>query len=218
MKKRILIAVYLILVSSLFAGCSTEHFTAREYTAEGSLVQSINVDVRDRRIDVSVSNDDMVHIDYFESSKEGYDITLSSGVLTIEGISNKNWADFIGVKPSAENRRISIRIPAGILSSLDMNTTNENITIRDIAVSDSMSLSSNGGNVEFENLAVGKSLSMKSKNGNIKGSVLGGYDDFTINCDIKKGDCNLQNKDGGEKILNVSCNNGDETVNKFVDI
>lgn len=212
MKKRLLIAVYLILVSSLFAGCSTEHFTAREYTAEGSLVQSINVDVRDRRIDVSVSNDDMVHIDYFESSKEGYDITLSSGVLTIEGISNKNWADFIGVKPSAENRRISIRIPAGILSSLDMNTTNENITIRDIAVSDSMSLSSNGGNVEFENLAVGKSLSMKSKNGNIKGSVLGGYDDFTINCDIKKGDCNLQNKDGGEKILNVSCNNGDVNI------
>lgn len=212
MKKRLLIAVYLILVSSLFAGCSTEHFTAREYTAEGSLVQSINVDVRDRRIDVSVSNDDMVHIDYFESSKEGYDITLSSGVLTIEGISNKNWADFIGVKPSAENRRISIRIPAGILSSLDMNTTNENITIRDITVSDSMSLSSNGGNVEFENLAVGKSLSMKSKNGNIKGSVLGGYDDFTINCDIKKGDCNLQNKDGGEKILNVSCNNGDVNI------
>ena len=212
MKKRILIAVYLILVSSLFAGCSTEHFTAREYTAEGSLVQSINVDVRDRRIDVSVSNDDMVHIDYFESSKEGYDITLSSGVLTIEGISNKNWADFIGVKPSAENRRISIRVPAGILSSLDMNTTNENITIRDIAVSDSMSLSSNGGNVEFENLAVGKSLSMKSKNGNIKGSVLGGYDDFTINCDIKKGDCNLQNKDGGEKILNVSCNNGEVNI------
>ena len=212
MKKRLLIAVYLILVSSLFAGCSTEHFTAREYTAEGSLVQSINVDVRDRRIDVSVSNDDMIHIDYFESSKEGYDITLSSGVLTIEGISNKNWADFIGVKPSAENRRISIRIPAGILSSLDMNTTNENITIRDIAVSDSMSLSSNGGNVEFENLAVGKSLSMKSKNGNIKGSVLGGYDDFTINCDIKKGDCNLQNKDGGEKILNVSCNNGDVNI------
>ena len=212
MKKRLLIAVYLILVSSLFAGCSTEHFTAREYTAEGSLVQSINVDVHDRRIDVSVSNDDMVHIDYFESSKEGYDITLSSGVLTIEGISNKNWADFIGVKPSAENRRISIRIPAGILSSLDMNTTNENIAIRDIAVSDSMSLSSNGGNVEFENLAVGKSLSMKSKNGNIKGSVLGGYDDFTINCDIKKGDCNLQNKDGGEKILNVSCNNGDVNI------
>ena len=132
--------------------------------------------------------------------------------MTIEGISNKNWADFIGVKPSAENRRISIRIPAGILSSLDMNTTNENITIRDIAVSDSMSLSSNGGNVEFENLAVGKSLSMKSKNGNIKGSVLGGYDDFTINCDIKKGDCNLQNKDGGEKILNVSCNNGDVNI------
>ena len=212
MKKRLLIAVYLILVSSLFAGCSTEHFTAREYTAEGSLVQSINVDVRDRRIDVSVSNDDMVHIDYFESSKEGYDITLSSGVLTIEGISNKNWADFIGVKPSAENRRISIRIPAGILSSLDMNTTNENIAIRDIAVSDSMSLSSNRGNVEFENLAVGKSLSMKSKNGNIKGSVLGGYDDFIINCDIKKGDCNLQNKDGGEKILNVSCNNGDVNI------
>ena len=213
MKRNLLVLLLLIAMTSALSACDDEDlFVPMEYTVGMGDVQDVSIDVRDRRIEVSPSDDNQIHVYYFESSKEGYDITLSSGVLTIEGISNKNWADFIGVKPSAENRRISIRIPAGILSSLDMNTTNENITIRDIAVSDSMSLSSNGGNVEFENLAVGKSLSMKSKNGNIKGSVLGGYDDFTINCDIKKGDCNLQNKDGGEKILNVSCNNGDVNI------
>ena len=51
------------------------------------------------------------------------------------------------------------------------------------------------------------------KNGNISGTIAGGYDDFAIISEIKKGESNLPgNKDNGEKTLNVSCNNGDVDI------
>ena len=56
------------------------------------------------------------------------------------------------------------------------------------------------------------SISLNVKNGDINGSIIGGYDDFSIHCDIKKGNSNLPNIDGGDKTLDVSCNNGDVNI------
>ena len=35
------------------------------------------------------------------------------------------------------------------------------------------------------------------------------YEDYTINCTIKKGESNLVSNTGGGKLLNLDCNNGD---------
>lgn len=73
-----------------------------------------------------------------------------------------------------------------------------------------ISLNSNGGNIVCERVDVGKAISLTSKNGSISGSVIGGWDDFSISCTIKKGDCNLPElKEGGEKSFYANCNNGD---------
>ena len=51
------------------------------------------------------------------------------------------------------------------------------------------------------------------KNGDITGSILGSYDDYSINCQIKKGETNLPSKkDGGYKQLDVIVNNGDAKI------
>lgn len=82
-----------------------------------------------------------------------------------------------------------------------------------MAVTGSISLSSNGGNITFVNLEVENALSLTVKNGDISGTVIGSYDDFAIQSEIKKGESNLpDNKDGGEKKLNVSGNNGDVNI------
>ena len=47
----------------------------------------------------------------------------------------------------------------------------------------------------------------------ITGSILGSYDDYSINCQIKKGETNLPSKkDGGYKQLDVIVNNGDAKI------
>ena len=216
MKKIISLAVCLVLGTFVLAGCSDNNdpFTQKEYTVDATQIEEISIDVRDRQIEVSISEDDQIHIVYFENSKETYDIMVSDEkVLTMTSACNKEWTDYIGGKPSAENRKISLQIPDALLDTLTLSTTNEDISLPALVITGSISISSNGGNITFENLDVGNALYLTVKNGDIGGTVIGSYDDFAIQSEIKKGESNLpDNKDGGEKTLNVSCNNGDVNI------
>ena len=213
MKKIISLVLCLMLGGFVLAGCSdnSDPFTQEEYTADVSQIEEISVDVRDRQIEVSISEDDQIHIAYFENSKETYDIAVSDeNVLKMTSTSNKDWTDYIGGKPSAEDRKISLQIPDTLLENLTLSTTNEDITLSALAVTGSINISSNGGNISFGNLDVGSALTLNVKNGDISGAIVGSYDDFAIRSEIKKGGSNLpDHKNGGEKTLNVSCNNGD---------
>lgn len=216
MKKIILLAVCLVLGSFTLAGCSNnnEAFAQKEYTVNITQIEGISIDVRDRQIEVSVSEDEQIHIVYFENSKDAYDITVSNeNVLMMISADNKDWTDYIGGKPSAANRKISVQIPDALLDTLMLSTTNEDISLSVLSVTESISISSNGGNINFGNLDVGNALYLTVKNGDISGTVVGSYDNFTIQTDIKKGESNLpDNKADGEKTLNVSSNNGDVDI------
>lgn len=216
MKKIVLLVLCVVLGSFVLTGCSdnNDSFVQQEYTADISQIEEINVDVRDIQIEVSISDDNQIHIIYFENSKETYDITVSDeNVLMMSSVSNKDWTDYIGGKPSYQNRKIILQMPNALLETLTLSTTNENILVSTLAITGSIRISSNGGDISFENLEVGKSLDLVAKNGNISGTIIGSYDDFSIQSEIKKGESNLpDNKDGGEKTLNVSSNNGDVNI------
>lgn len=218
MKKTISLVSYLVFGSFILSGCSnsSEPFEEKSYTSDAR-INEINLDVRDREIEVSLSEDEQVHIQYYENSKEYYDISVSDkNLLTMASVNDKEWTDYIGVKPSAEDRKISLQIPDALLENLTLSTTNEDITLSALAVTGSINISSNGGNIGFVNLDVGGNLTLNVKNGDISGALVGSYDDFSIQSEIKKGESNLpDNKDGGKKTLNVSGNNGDVNI-KFV--
>ena len=214
MKKIISFALCLMLGSFALTGCSDsgEPFEQKSYTPD-TPVSEINLDAEDREIEVSLSQDGQVHLDYSENSKEYYEISVSDGVLTMTSASNKEWTDYIGVKSSDEDRKISLQVPDALLENLALSTTNEDISLPELAVTGSISLSANGGDIFFETLDVGSALTLKVKNGDISGSILGSCDDFAIQTEIKKGESNLPDqKDGGEKTLDVSCNNGDASI------
>lgn len=214
MKKTIILVLCVILSSFTLAGCSnSEPFEAKSYTPD-TQVNEINLNVRDREIEVMLSDDEDVHIQYSENSKEYYDISVSDdNVLTMVNASNKEWTDYIGGKPSTENRKIVLQVPTALLDTITLSTTNEDITLPALAVSDSINISTNGGNIDFESLDVGNTLTLISKNGDISGEIVGSYDDFSIQSEIKKGESSLpDNKEGGEKSLSVSCNNGDVDI------
>ncbi len=214
MKKIISLALCLVLGSFVLAGCSdsSEPFEEKSYTPD-TQVREINLDAEDREIEVSLSPDEQVHIEYWENSKEYYEIAVSDGVLTMTSASSKEWTDYIGVKSSDEGRKISLQIPDALLENLTLSTTNEDISLPELSVTGSVSISSNGGDISFETLDVGSALTLNVKNGDIFGTVVGSYDDFAIQTEIKKGESSLPDeKDGGEKTLNVSGNNGDVNI------
>ena len=214
MKKIISLALCLVLGSFVLAGCSdsSDPLEEKSYTPD-TQVREINLDAEDREIEVSLSPDEQVHIEYWENSKEYYEIAVSDGVLTMTSASSKEWTDYIGVKSSDEGRKISLQIPDALLENLTLSTTNEDISLLELSVTGSVSISSNGGDISFETLDVGSALTLNVKNGDISGTVVGSYDDFAIQTEIKKGESSLPDeKDGGEKTLNVSGNNGDVNI------
>ena len=188
-------------------------FKKKNFTPD-TQVNGINLDVRDREIEVVLSKDEQVHIQYSENSKEYYEISVSDGnLLTMVNASNKEWTDYIGGKPSAEDRKIVLQVPSALLDTVILSTTNEDVFLPVLAVTGSIDVSTNGGNITFENLDVGNTLTLTVKNGDISGTVAGSYDDFAIQSEIKKGDSNLpNNKESGKKMLNVTSNNGDINI------
>lgn len=215
MKKISSVVLFLILGSLILSGCSnsSQPFEEKNYTSDTE-IKEIRLDVRDREIEVSLSEDGKVHIKYYENSKEYYDISITEeNVLTMTSASDKEWTDYIGGKPSAQNRKISLQIPNALLKNLTLSTTNEDITLSALTVTQSINISSNGGNIAFGALSPGSALTLNVKNGNISGKIAGSYEDFAIQSEIKKGESNLpDNKDSGEKKLNVTCNNGDVSI------
>ncbi len=216
MKKIISITFCLIIICFVLTGCSNDStpFEERNYTSD-TQVSGINIDVKDRKVKVALSGDNQVHIQYFENNKEFFDISISDkNVLNMTSVTDKNWKDYIGKKPSAEYRKILLQIPNSLLETLTLSTTNESISISTLAVTKNVSITSIGGNITFDKLDIGNTLLLEVKNGNINGTILGSYDDFIIRSEIKKGDSNLPtNKENGEKTLSVSCNNGKVNIN-----
>lgn len=215
MKKIFCLAISLLLTAVIFTGCTDkkEEYEAYSYTSVET-VSSVSIDVRDRVIEVSPSEDDKVHIDCFESSKERYNISVSDGgALTMTITDNKEWFDYIGGKAPSDTRKIILKLPNGALDSLSISTTNEDISLMPMNVG-SITLESNGGNILFEKLNAESSVNLNAKNGNISGTIVGSYDDYSVFCNIKKGESNLPSeKEGGTKKLIVSINNGDVDVN-----
>ena len=166
MKKIISLALCLVLGVFALTGCSdnSEPFAEKSYTPD-TQVNAVNLDVEDREIEVSLSQDDQVHIDYSENSKEYYEISVSDGVLTMTSASDKEWTDYIGVKSSDEDRKISLQVPDALLETLTLSTTNEDISLPELAVTGSVSLSANGGDISFEALEVGSALTLSAKTG-----------------------------------------------------
>lgn len=215
MKKILTFIICLISVFSSFAGCSDNYppFEEKNYTSNEK-INSINIDVIDREVSVSTSSDEQIHIKYSENSKEYYDISVSDeNILYMSNAYNKEWNDYIGGKPSENDRKITIQIPDKLLDGMTISTTNEDVNISTLTIIGDVSISSNGGNINFERLDIDNSITLTVKNGNISGTIIGGYDDFEIRSEIKKGECNLpENKNGGEKTLSVSGNNGNINI------
>lgn len=212
--KKLLSLLFAAAAVALFTltGCAGDDtFTEKTYTSGESVVTSVSIDVSDRQIDIGISDDDTVRIDYFDGEKEYLNIAVQDGALTVKLVADKSFSDFIGTKAAAEYRKVTVRLPQTV-ESIAVSTTNETVKVSPLAIG-KVAISNNGGNIEIDKLDAKKSVELSAKNGSIKGSVVGGWDDYAIECEIKKGDSNLpESKSGGEKSLKAKCNNGDINI------
>ena len=215
MKKMLTLAaaiVCAVLALGAAGGCKNEeNFSEKSYSCAGESVQSVNIDVRDSAVEIAPSEDGTLRLEYFESESRAYEIALTDGTLAVTLAERDGLGGYFGVLPDARFRTLRLFLPDG-LRALSVSTTGEDITLAPLALSERIWLSANGGNIGFERLSA-REIGLNAKNGSITGSVVGGWDDFSIRCTVKKGESNLPAlKEDGANDLLVDCNNGDVTI------
>lgn len=213
MKKIFSCILLCALLLSLLSGCTAETFTEEHYTADPAQVAQIQLDLRDRQVEVIASTDGQIHLRYSQSDSEFYRIAEKDGVLTMTSESNRKWYQYFGLKTNESHRTVVLELPPEALDALAISTTNEDIRVSTLSVSDSISLSSNGGNITFDGLRAEGAISLTVKNGDIQGTILGSYEEYSIECAVKKGESNLtSNPNDAGKPLTISANNGDVAI------
>lgn len=196
----------------ILAGCSSESVTYEEksYSASVKEIQTITIDVNDRKIEVFPSESQEVRITYSESDKDFYNINLSEEKeLLMTATSDKDWKDYIGKKATKEARTIQIWLPDKLIENITLKTSNEEIELPPLSVTGAVNIKVNNGDIQLDKLSVGTTLTLETKNGEINGTIQGLLDEFTILSKAKKGKSNLpESKGEGDKKLDVSTNNG----------
>lgn len=209
--KKILLLLTCLLIGCQISGCSGNNasFEKRDYRIDGNQVEQVILDVSDRKIEIQRSDDQQVHLSYYESEKEFYDISLSNDKelkMTLD--TNKEWIDYFGGKAGTEERTILLSLPDDMIRRLKISTSNEDVKLPALDIEDSIEVYLNQGNLQVEKLQ-SDFIHLETKNGNLEGSIIGSYDTFSIESDAHKGDNNLPaQKEGGEKKLEAYTNNG----------
>ena len=213
MKKIGSCALLCALLLSFLSGCAAETFTEEHYAADPAQISQIQLDLRDRQVEVIASTDGQIHLRYSQSDSEFYRIAEKDGVLTMTSESNRKWYQYFGWKTNKTHRIVVLELPPEALGSLAISTTNEDIRVSTLSVSNGISLSANGGNIAFDGLRAEGAISLAVKNGDIQGTILGSYEEYSIECAIKKGESNLAaNPSDAGKPLTISANNGDVDI------
>ncbi|WP_249311141.1 DUF4097 family beta strand repeat-containing protein [Congzhengia minquanensis] len=215
------LAAVVAAAGTLLTGCGAkpsgeEHeFVEKNYTAPAEDVNTLTIDVKNRKIELLPSENGQICITYYESDKEFYELNRTEEKeLRMTYAENKQWGDYVGRKTAPENRTVRIELPQSALHSLTLNTTNADISLPPLSVLNSVTVSVNNGNIALENLNPGNSVTLNAKNGNISGTIAGTMDEFAIHTQVKKGESNLPpEKETGTKTLLASANNGNIQLN-----
>ena len=161
MKKLLIIGgmVFLVGIFILLSSLSVLNWNIAEISSNPILekkekiltVQDKNITVEDKNMPyvITKSPDEDIHLKYFESQKENYDIK-SDGDITITKTTHYRWYDLI-FNVNFQNSVFTIQLPENFSGSLKITTNNGSIKVQNIKV-DTLTCSTNNGKVTMENL------------------------------------------------------------------
>ena len=111
MKKIGSCALLCALLLSFLSGCAAETFTEEHYAADPAQISQIQLDLRDRQVEVIASTDGQIHLRYSQSDSEFYRIAEKDGVLTMTSESNRKWYQYFGWKTNKTHRIVVLELP-----------------------------------------------------------------------------------------------------------
>ena len=163
-------------------------YTERSYAEDAAKVNKLLLDDTNRRVELKISNDEKIHIYYFESEKEFYKISLSDGVLSVISENNMKWYDYLGFKWDF-NTSIRIEIPKNTIEDIKIETKNGDIIAENISVTDNIFIKTLNGRISSNEISC-SSFKCESYNGKL---LMDSISSENISCETKNGMIEIKN-------------------------
>lgn len=219
MKKIVILTSVLML---LLTGCSSFHwrgkisdYTKKSFTAnEPEKIKNIYLEDEDTPVELLVSQDDNIHITYFDADDESetYDVTEDNESIKITKKSKSNFGIFVfGDETLSDDYKkiiLKLYLPRDYAGSADVKTTGGNITVERIHV-EILTINTNDGDISFHFPVIGVSLSCSTKDGNVEGVLDGQMEEFTYMVSADDGSSNLNTGGFGSKKIEINTKDGD---------
>lgn len=203
-------------------------YQSKEYITENADYHQINVDDVANDVQIIKSDDDQIHVYYFESINEAYDIDDVNGILTVsydaDDIPFFHW----NFSFSDRDTDLIISIPESYIGSLQVETVSGDIEILDMTT-DELEISSVSGELDINNTEIdGKfscetvsgdieldnilayDIELSSTSGEISANILGNSGNYRIDCSSVSGDILVdRGSEAAEKRLSAETISGD---------
>ncbi|MEX0417020.1 DUF4097 family beta strand repeat-containing protein [Bacillus sp. C30] len=143
-------------------------YEEKSYSIEADKISQISLSDMDRSVDVVKSNDNEIHIMYFENDKESYAIDVSGEKnLIMKANTNKELKDYVGLNSDKTHRNVKISVPRGMESGIEIKTSKGDINLSEVNISGSVEATTSNGKIKASNVKSEKSFKVETKNDDI---------------------------------------------------
>src|SRR5574344_1229339 len=139
-----------------FKSLSTDNYDKKEQTFSSD-IKAIEIDESDTNINIGKSNDNDIHITYFDNKDEKYDIS-EGDTLKIKKLSSRK----ITFSFSTQITYLNINIPEKCRASVKVDSDNSNIKAENINTK-SFKISVDDGNISINNLNADESTDISTQ-------------------------------------------------------
>ena len=134
---------------------------ARTATYDAGAVTALRIEGIAADVRVEKADGDAVEVTYFEGAREGVEVKLENGVLTLKEYWGHSWRDYIRFM-WRDARKIVVRVP-GELGGAEISSTSGDIALTDVPVANSLTMGTTSGDAAVSGRA--GSLKMTSTSG-----------------------------------------------------
>ena len=155
-------------------------YVEKSYEVSKDEVNGLEVDLSNTAISILPSNDDKIHITYFENNELSYKFNVKSNrVLSITDSYDRNILNMFGISLTAEEIYCEILLPTEHFDKIDIKTSNAKITIEDLIVPGDLTLKASNESISLTNVTASEDIKVTTSNASIKGkNIIGDSVDF----------------------------------------
>lgn len=185
---------------------STGPFKKHVYDGELSDHATLRIDTSYQDVQVKVSEDDEVHITYYENDRTSYSFEATENRLIMKKEDHRRFYDSFMVLNFSEGSEegIVIEVPKTFSGSVEIDTSNGAIQLYDLNELDYAMLDTTYGDITLDHLKINSSLEVATTNGDVKLEHLDVQEDIHVKTTYGKID--VKDVNGSQSMIMESSN------------